>query len=336
MSLPSISIVTCTLNPDISTFEKALKMITLQTYPRNLIEHIVMDGGSVNGAIELAKKYHCDVIVRKDLMINAHVRSGLGIKKAKGKLIVSLQSDNILTSKNWLKEMVQPFLDNKKVFCTFSAYNDYKKNMSATTRYGALFGAADPVLYYMGKSDKMPLTQKKYNKGNIIGETPGYWLVKFNKENLPTLGDNGHMFLRSAINRVNRDPQNYVHPDIFAAMLDLGYNTCGIIKNSVFHIIPTSIFYYAKRRVYIKETYYDGWRGNRKYLVFNWQSSKDRLNLIKVTFFSLTFIFPLLESIKGYIKIRDRAWFLHPFACFVMVIAYGYSEVRYFCKHLIT
>lgn len=331
-NLLKISIVTTTLNSPLPIFERVLKTLQNQIYPKNLIEHIVMDGGSTNGTLELARKYHCEVIVHKNLMMKEQNRASLGIQKARGDIIVILQSDNIPTSKNWLREMVQPFLDNNKVFCTFSAYNSYEKNMSATTRYGAFFGAADPALYYLGKSDKIPLTQKRYDKGEVIGETSGYWLVKFDKETLPTLGDNGTMFRRDAMDKVNKEPELYVHPDAFAQMLDLGYNICGVIKNSVIHIIPPNIFYYAKRRVWVKETFYDGRRGNRKYLVFNWRSGRDRLNLIKLVFFTLTFIFPLFESIKGYMKIRDKAWFLHPILCFLMVVSYGSTEIEWFIK----
>ena len=331
-NLPSISIVTPTWNSPLPLFERVLRTLKNQEYPKNLLEHIVIDAGSVNNTIELAKKYGCDITVRSDLKIQEQVRASLGIKKAKNDIILMLQSDNIPTSKNWLKEMVQPFIDNKKVFCTFSAYNDYEKNMSITTRYGAFFGAGDPTLYYLGKSEKIPLLQKRYNKGNIIDETLAYWLVRFTKNTLPTLGDNGHMFLRSAMNKVNKDPNLYVHLDAFVDMLNQGYDTCGVIKNSVIHVITPSIFTYAKRRVQVKQTFYDGRRGKRKYLVFSWRSGKDVLNLIKFTIFSLTFIFPLYESIKGYIRIRDKAWFLHPIICFLIILSYGQSEIVWFFR----
>lgn len=330
--LPSISIVTGTLNPRLSLFDCVLKTIQNQTYPKNLIEHIVMDAGSINGSIELAKKYGCKVEVRKDLMNQEEVRASLGIKKAKGDLVLILESDNIPTSKNWLKEMVQPFIDNEKVFCTFSGYNSYNKESSLTTRYGAFFGAADPALYYLGKSEKIPILQKKYNKGKEIDETPSYYIVEFNKDSLPTIGDNGTLFLRRAMDKVNKYPELYVHPDAFFELLDLGYNTYGVIKNSIIHVIPPNVLTYARRRVQVKNIFYDKRRGKRKYLVFSWRSSKDRLNLLKFVFFSLTFIFPLYESIKGYVKIRDKAWFLHPLLCFLMLVSYGSSEIEWFLR----
>ena len=327
--LPTISIITTILNPSLSVFEKVLKSLKKQDYPKRLIEHIVMDGGSNNGAVELAKKYNCKVTERKDLRNHEQIRTGLGIKKARNHLVLVLQSDNIVTSKKWLMEMVEPFLENKKVFCAYSAYNDYKKSDSTTTRYGAFFGAADPVLYYLGKSEKIPLLQKEYDKGKILLENKNYWVVEFNRNSLPTLGDNGTMVLRSAIDKVNIDPKNFVHPDAFALLLDLGYNTCGVIKNSIIHIIPPNMISYAKRRVYVKNEFYDERRGKRKYLVFNWNSARDKINLIKLLFFSLTFFYPLCESIKGYLKIRDKAWFLHPFFLFVMLLFYSKSEMEW-------
>lgn len=330
--LPTISIVTGTLNSNLTIFKQVLDSIKIQNYPKKLIEHYVMDGGSINGTVELAKSYGCKVIIRKDLMRKEQERPCLGMQMAKGKLILILESDNILLSSHWLQDMVKPFIENKDVFCTYSAYNDYKKDMPLTTKYCALLGSTDPVLYYLNKSEKIPMIEKKYNKGKIIKETNKYSVVKFNKYNLPTLGDNGHMFLREAMLKVIKDPNRYTHTDAFMDMFDLGYDTFGVVKNSIIHIINPDIWTLLSRRVEVKQAFYDGRRGKRKYLVYNPQSSRDRINLLKCIIFSLTFIYPLFEAIKGYIKIREKAWFFHPVICFLMVVVYGYSEIKWLIK----
>jgi len=63
---PSISIITTCFNSNLALFRQVLLTIDQQKYPKYLIEHIVMDGGSKNGAIELAREFGCKVIVRKD------------------------------------------------------------------------------------------------------------------------------------------------------------------------------------------------------------------------------------------------------------------------------
>mgnify|MGYP001571838263 CR=1 FL=1 len=54
---------------------------------------------------------------------------------------------------------------------------------------------------------------------------------------------------------------------------------------------------------------------------------------MKYVALSVTIVFPLYESIRGYIKIRDAAWFLHPILSFIMLFAYGASEFRWFIKN---
>ena len=110
---PSISIVTCTYNANLPLFEEVLKTLRSQEYPKKLVEHIIMDAGSTNGTIELAKKYDCKVFVRADLAEEEQMRASLGFKKAKGKIILIIQSDNIVMGEDWLKRMVEPFIENR-------------------------------------------------------------------------------------------------------------------------------------------------------------------------------------------------------------------------------
>src|SRR5687768_6528780 len=137
------------------------------------------------------------------------MRASMGFKMAKGDIILIIQSDNIVTSKDWLRRRVEPFIENKEVFFTYSMYNSYEKGMHILTRYCGLFGLNDPTVYYLNKQDTVRLDQKKYNKGEIIKETKNYYLVKFRKDNLPTLGDNGHMFLASAIKKLKSSDKDY-------------------------------------------------------------------------------------------------------------------------------
>lgn len=334
-NLPTITIKTGTFNSDIPTFIRVLESIKRQDYPKELIEHLVFDKGSTNRCQEIAKRYGCQVFTRHESPSQEQVSAAIGVQMAKGEIILVLESDNILTAKDWLRKMVQPFRENKDVFCTFSAYNDYEKTMSATTRCCALFGSPDPTLYYLKKTEKIRLDQKDYNKGEILREKDNYYLVKFNQENLPTLGDNGHMFLKKAMMKVIKDPITYTHTDAFMELLENGYDTFGVVKNSIIHIMKPNVIDLVKRRVHVKKIFYDGRRGKRKYLVFNPSLKQDRRNLFKYIVYSLTFVQPLFVSVKGYLKIRDRAWFLHPAMCFLMVIGYGWSEIQWQFKQAV-
>lgn len=330
----SISIVTITLNTRLDEFKRCLESIKMQKYPRRNIEHIVVDAGSTNGTIELAKKYNCKVVLKKNLKYEEHVRASLGIKMAKGKLILIMESDNFLDSPYWMDRMVEPFRFSKNVFFTFSQYNSYEKDMPATTRYCALFGVTDPTLYFLQKSEKTPLTQKKYDKGTILKEKPHFYVVKFTPKNLPALGDNGHLFLKSAIDKVNKDPRRYAHTDAVHELVAMGHDTFGVVKNSIVHLSKASLIRFVTRKIEVKHKFYDDMREKRTYLIFDWHSSKDWMNLFFYIFASFTFVIPLYQSIKGYSKIRDSAWFLHPILCFMMVVGYSFAELDFQIRNL--
>ncbi len=328
----SISIVSCTYNFNSSIFKESLESIKLQKYPKNLIEHIVMDGGSKDGTIQLAKSYGCLVITRPDLQNCPQVRMNLGIGYARNKLILILEPDNILVGDDWFLKMIEPFLKKKNVFCSFSMYGGYKKTLPLLTRYCALFGTSDPVLYYLRKTEKIRRDEKKYNKGELVMETDNFLVVKFTKDNLPTLGDNGQMFLKSAFEKISKKPEFFTHTDAVSEMLEAGYDTFGVVKNEVIHVTHAKISAFVKQRVKIKEEWTNKKGQWRKYHVFNWRSKTDLFHMVQYILYSSTIILPLLSSLKGFLKIHDYAWFLHPILCLLMLVGYGYSEVKFFVK----
>lgn len=334
--LPTISIVTCMYNCDLTVFRKHLQAIKIQRYPKKFIEHIMMDGGSKNNIITMAKSFGCTVYERPDLLFRTQERMSLGISYAKHNFVLILEPDNILIGNDWLEKMTKPFIKHKEIFCTYSAYNGYTKGMPATTRYCALLGTPDPTLYYLQKTEKIPLTQMSYDKGEILSETKDYFIVRFTKETLPTLGDNGNMFLKSALQKVNKNSSGFVHTDAVFQLLSLGYDTVGVVKNKIIHIANPTIFSLVKQRIAIKEIWTNKKGKQRVYHVFSWKSKQDIFKIALYIIFSLTAIVPLLVSIRGYLKIRDPAWFLHPVLCFLMVMGYGISEIKWFIKNRIS
>jgi len=223
--------------------------------------------------------------------------------------------------------MVEPFKE-KKVFATYPMYNDYEKDMNITTRYTALLGSPDPTLYYLNKSDKVPVFQHTYTKGTIQKETRNYYVVTFDERSLPTVGDNGILVRKELLERVLTGKGRYLHTDAFADLLRQGYATYGVVKNSIIHVAPLSLYGQAIRRVEVKRKFTDALRGKRTYLVFNWNDYSDWVRLVLYVICALTFVQPLYISIRGFMAKRDIAWFVHPIMCILMVVGYGWSELR--------
>jgi len=222
-----------------------------------------------------------------------------------------------------------------EIFASYPAYNTSLPNMNILTRYTALIGSPDPTLYYLGKSDKIPVYKKLYDKGLLIKDAKNYYKVRFTNETLPTVGDNGFAVRAKIFKKLIKQNKVFYHTDRFAEMIPQGYDTYAVTKNAIIHTTKPGIFDQVKRRVEVKEHFTDEMKGKREYLVYDSNSKKDRLSLFLYIFYSMTFIQPLALSLYGFWSKPDYAWFLHPIMCILMVFGYGYSELARIVKNIL-
>ena len=111
-TLPRVSFIIPTLNAS-KLLPKCLAKIREQDYPKNKIEIIVVDGGSTDGTQQIANSF--GAIILKNPKILHEPGKTLASKKAKGDILFYTDSDNILSHNNWLRLMVQPYIDNPSI-----------------------------------------------------------------------------------------------------------------------------------------------------------------------------------------------------------------------------
>ena len=100
------SIITVVLN-DVKNIEKTILSVKNQTYKN--YEHIIIDGKSSDGTVELIKKYSktVNLYVKKDKSLYQAINRG--IKKSKGAIIFLIHSGDIFGDKNILKKVNRIF-----------------------------------------------------------------------------------------------------------------------------------------------------------------------------------------------------------------------------------
>jgi len=322
----SVSVVMASFNSE-RTIGKALDSVRSQDYPQEMIEIVIADGGSTDKTLTIAKKFNVHVIkVPKELQ-NAEYNKGLGVNAAKNEILLMLDSDNILPHKKWIQKMIVPFIENKDIVGVEPLRFHYDKKMTLLDRYFSLLGGNDPVAYYLNKDSHLSWAFDTYNLYGKSKDMGGYYLVKFSPDKVPALGGNGAAMRRKLLlKEASADPDHFFHIDVNVDLVRKGFNTYGIFKDSIIHLTNNNVIPFLKRRKYYIEKYHFEDMSKRRFSVY--ESPKDNINLIKYCLYSVTFVKPVYDSVRGYMKIPDRAWFLHPVMCFAMLIIYGSATIR--------
>jgi glycosyltransferase involved in cell wall biosynthesis len=322
-ALPSISVITATLN-----CEKALRecytRLTEQDYPKDLLELIAVDGGSSDLTSDIASGFGAQFI-QGGYRNNQEARRCVGLRYATRELVLFLDSDNYLPEKSWLRQMVEPFAD-PEIMASQPLRYLYDPRETLMNRYFALFGVNDPVAFYLKKADRLSYLSDSWNlKGEVLWETDQYYKIKFSPVDLPTIGSNGFLIRKSSLDVLYLNPEAFFHIDIHKDLIEKSAARYAVVKNGIIHSTGETFLKNIIKRISYMKIHTDQMKKYRRYRVFDAADPADRRNLAKFIIFSLTFVEPLFLSLKGYTKVKDWAWFIHPFVCVGFLFAYTYA-----------
>lgn len=244
---------------------------------------------------------------------NSETAKAIGLKRAKGQIVCILASDNYLNDNKFFEKCLLP-LENKFIVGSYPLRYYYYKDDDILNRYFALFGVNDPIPLYLNKNDRLPYYEEEsYHKMNPLIFQEDLF-CPFQLSYVPTLGDNG-MFVRRDI-LMKADIDHYFHIDVFQDLFNLGYRTYAVVNTSIWHKTGGNIWkFFAKRFKYADKFS----EGRRWHMV----EKKDLPRLAWFIFSTITLVYPLYLSFKGYRIIKDKAWFLHLPICLITIGVYG-------------
>lgn len=305
-----VSILLPTYNNQ-KTLEACLKSIRMQDFPAKEYELMVIDGGSTDKTRDIVKKYGAILINNPD-RVEEKARI-LGIKKAKGELILFVDADNVLMGEDWLEKMVEPFKDKQIAFAD-TLYFGWRKKDLMKVRYQALIGGDDPLAGYLGlysrwcyfTNDWTDFPYKKEVKKN-------YWKIKLtDKELVPAMGSNGFIIRTKVLRKFVKD--SFIHSDIVYDLVNKGYNCFAKVDAGIVHDQPT-FFKNKVRRIQRRLK-------NQVAIRYNYGMNSKKIAWV---FFRSIIILPVLyDMIKGYSRKRDVAWVFHIPALYGLIGIHAY------------
>lgn len=320
ISWPTVSIITPTLNSE-RTLEVCLSSIISQDY-RGKVEIIIADGGSSDKTVLIAKGYGAKVVVNK--LRTGEAGKAVGAKKAKGEIIIFIDSDNVLPQRSWLKRMVMPLLEDSEIVASEPLYFTYRKKDYWLTRYFALLGMGDPLNLFIGNYDRYSILSNKWTQLGVESQSKRGYLLVFLKDQIPTIGANGFL-VRREILKMYPVGDYLFDIDILRFLTKKKSVKIAKVKIGIVHLFSGNIAtFIRKQRRRIRDYLYFkkiGARVEERWGIIYW-------GVIKFTIFTLL-IFPLfIQVITGYRRKKDYAWFFHPLACWLTLLVYGYEIIR--------
>lgn len=256
-------------------------------------------------------KDHLEVLLQYEG--NSEEARAAGIAKAQGDIIGCLDADNQLLGFEFLSRMhTEAGLPG--VVGAYPSHYAWMSSDPPLNRYFALLGVNDPLAWWLGKADRRSWLVAPRTEQLVFGGS------------LPTLGSNGFFVKRQAA-------QPFVaawarsHIDGCEAMRAAGLDTYTLVDSVLWHHTGDSWWGYLRKRfTYALRHGFDPAR--------RWHLVEPR-DLPRVALFGLAscLVLPhLWLSLRGYRRVRDVAWFLHPLVCGSLTCMYVLALVIHLAR----
>ncbi|MHB8571542.1 MAG: glycosyltransferase [Candidatus Dormibacteria bacterium] len=315
MTLPSISVLIPVLNAQ-QYLDGCLRSLREQDYPADRIEVILADAGSTDRTLEIAARHGVTRVVPNPGITGEAARAILN-RLVTSDLVLSIDSDNYLCGRDWLRRMVEP-LSDPTVFASEPIRWDYRPDDAPLNRYFSLSGVNDPVSLFMGNYGRWCHLHGRWTAMPHHEEVhPGYLVAVLQPGSVPTMGANGYLVRTAAILEVT-EGDHYFDIDAVNQLVDRGHLRVAKVDVAIGHHFARNLS--ALRRKTRRRIHdYLHWRTQRSY---PW-TSRGRGALVRFTL-ATVLVAPLLwQAARGYRRVRDWAWLYHVPVCWLTLWIYA-------------
>jgi len=318
-----LTIILPTYNND-KTINECLKSIYSQDYPKKDYEVLLIDGGSTDKTLKIAKKYPVRIINNPKRV--EEVARITGIRRARGGVLGFVDADNVLVGKDWISRMIKPFDEDKEISFADTLYYSYRKKDKMVVRYQALIGGDDPIAMYLGMYSRWNyITNKWTGYPHRDYEKKDYIKSEFtDKKMIPPMGSNGFLIRKNILR--NYFNNKFIHSDIIYNLVNNGYNIFAKVNIGIIH---------DQRKFFTNKIRRLKRRMNHEVEIKNQHYGLSRTYMIIKALYIMMIIPLIIDSIRGFIHKPDRAWSFHPIASVGVMIIYTYYSIAQKIKDLI-
>ena len=316
---PKISFVLATYQGE-KTIKRCLDSIFAQNYPKKLIEVLVIDGGSKDKTLEVARKYPVKIFHNpKKHSEGEGMGKAQGFNKAKSDYVIFIDQDNVLLSKNWINNILKPLLQDKDIWISGSKISIVKDD-NLINKYLSLVGT-DPFMAEFSIDGQVSLNKKQFKK------IRDYLVFQMNKNKWYIAGSNGYAYRKKDIEKVGGYSQD---TDVIYKFANLNKKLAICLDAPLQHLnISKGLIEFIRKRNYHFKYFVKENSKNRK-VRYTQSNMSGKLYLILYYILNLILLPSLIISIKNSIRDKQVLWLLHPFMVLLTLLIY--TKIMLFSK----
>lgn len=291
---PKVSFVLLTFNGG-DGVRTSIESVKKQDYPKNKIEIVVVDNGSTDDSVAIAKNLGARVFIEpKGTLYSNWV---VGLHEVTGEYMFYLEQDIILRGKNFIKEMIKPMLKDTRLMATLT--REYpRRDMHWVTKFLSYhYSQCDPLLEFL--FDKL--------ESKFVEDHKNYKVCKFDEKLQPAC----RMFYR--IEYLKKTPnwaaKNYFDHDFVINCVRSGFPYFGYVPEpGYYHYHVRDFKHFLQKRVRNMHMHYFDYYDKSDYITLN---TKDRSQVIKIIAFTIYANSFVLPAIRGFFRfLQHRDWVL--------------------------
>lgn len=301
------SVVMPTYNSE-KTIEKALTSIRNQKFDQDAIEILVIDGGSTDATLDIAKKYGAKILINKERVPEAAKR--IGYQQAKGKWIIKQDSDEVYINNMQLTKKKMFIDNNPDVYCLLSDRLLPGKECGISCAYLNYCGDPFSYIVYELRGSIIRENKKFLYKQDQYGN-----VYKYKKGDRYPIGDGGCTAFNIEKFRElfgdQYDSQEYVNLSTQKLLEETAYCGC-IAGDSIYHYSKADFKSYLRK---VRFKIHFNLSGTNTLGYAAKAESDKRYSRRKWLFvlYACSVVLPIIDSIKMAISQHNTSFLLHVF-----------------------
>lgn len=330
MKTPIVTVMIATFNSS-KLLPGTLDAIKNQTYPKNAIEILVVDGGSTDDTLEIAAKYGCRILHNeKTEPVNAKL---MGLKYAAGKYLITIDHDEVMENPHSIEYKVKAIQHHPE--CKVVLCSGYKrpKSYPRLNQYISEFGDPFSLFIYNFPKGYKHLEEELRKNYKIEYESKSYMKITFDnmkKDPIFELCCLGTMIDRDYFLQIpGATESGKVMVHFFYEMIERGDTRVLMLKNDpLTHYSADSLkAYWPKLKWRICNNIHFSDMGDSGFTGRSQHQKDAKYRKFLFVPYTISIILPILDGIKLSLSRKNIVYMMHIVFCWYVLIqiVYQYS-----------